>query len=276
MAETSLVLELQQLASNGQTSVTDLLRKALIVASKLKILDFQGWIDSELSGYADKEVPKYRQMMGEVRMFNPYRGWIPLFFPDEEIARRFSAVQVANPIEEIEGMAKHDGENGIVMNFTANEERYLMEASDSRFKPVRFLAPTQLVGIVSVVRSTILRWALDLEQGGILGTGMTFSNEEKQKAAQNSNVHFHGDFKGVFGSVTGHNVQIGDYASIHEQLKEAGVSQEERNELENILDEIKTAKPEEKPSLMQRGIDWVGRNEKFLGALSTIIKGWFS
>jgi hypothetical protein len=38
------------------------------------------------------------------------------------------------------------------------------------------------------------------------------------------------------GDVSSTNVQIGDYSSIHHALKEKGVSQKERNELENLLD----------------------------------------
>jgi hypothetical protein len=43
-------------------------------------------------------------------------------------------------------------------------------------------------------------------------------------------------FQGILGDVSSTNVQIGDYSSIHHALKEKGVSQKERNELENLLD----------------------------------------
>src|SRR5436305_6361273 len=85
----SLVIELQRLAAESNASVTELLRKALIVASKLKIEDFKEWINCELQGYGDKEVPEYRRLTSEVKMFHPYHGWKPLFFETEETAERF-------------------------------------------------------------------------------------------------------------------------------------------------------------------------------------------
>ena len=56
----SLVLELQQEALSKDTSVTDLLRKALVVARKLEIADFETWINAELNGFVEGvKVPAY-------------------------------------------------------------------------------------------------------------------------------------------------------------------------------------------------------------------------
>lgn len=67
---------------------------------------------------------------------------------------------------------------------------------------------------------------------------------------------------------------IGDYDSIHSALKESGVPQAERNELEQILDELPTAAPEERPSLLSRGVEWLKRNGPAIGALSDQIRSW--
>ncbi|NEP10109.1 MAG: hypothetical protein F6K14_07810 [Symploca sp. SIO2C1] len=47
----SLVIELQKDAYDPSVSALTLLRKALVVAKKLDIKEFQKWIDLELSGY---------------------------------------------------------------------------------------------------------------------------------------------------------------------------------------------------------------------------------
>jgi hypothetical protein len=52
---TSLVEELQKDALNSSVSVLDLLRKALVVATKLNIDEFKEWIELELKGYSDKK-----------------------------------------------------------------------------------------------------------------------------------------------------------------------------------------------------------------------------
>src|SRR4028119_1385784 len=75
----SLVWELQRDALNREISVLFLLRKALVVARKLNIQEFQQWVEKELNGYPEiSYLPQYRFMFGELKAFNPYRGWIPV------------------------------------------------------------------------------------------------------------------------------------------------------------------------------------------------------
>ena len=75
-----LVLELQRDAMAESCSVSDLLRKAMVVAKKLRIPDFELWVSHELNGYPPgAEIPKYREVVGDVEAWNPYNGWIPIF-----------------------------------------------------------------------------------------------------------------------------------------------------------------------------------------------------
>jgi AbiTii len=47
--------------------VTDVLRKAPVVARKLSVKDFEIWIEKELNGYKEMaDLPSYRRVMGEV------------------------------------------------------------------------------------------------------------------------------------------------------------------------------------------------------------------
>ena len=55
----SLVFELQRDALNRNASVSDLLRKALVVSKKLKISEFEKWVTNELNGYSE-DIPDYR------------------------------------------------------------------------------------------------------------------------------------------------------------------------------------------------------------------------
>jgi len=58
MAVSKLVLELQQEAADGSSPLPDILRKARMVATKLKLADMNAWIGHELHGYSrDSEVP---------------------------------------------------------------------------------------------------------------------------------------------------------------------------------------------------------------------------
>jgi hypothetical protein len=278
MGESSIVIELQRMASDSTTSVAELLRKALIVATKLKLSDFKQWIDQELNTYRDKviEIPQYRRSTSQMRAWNPYRGWIPVSFETAEDAATFSAVEVRNSIAELEEMAS-SGEKSFILEFHPAFLHHLMQGMGGLqgMKPQRVISANVIFGILGAVRNTVLQWALKLEEEGILGEGMTFSDHEKKKAASSPTIHIAGDFKGVVGDVSGHNVQIGDYGHIHQQLKDAGVSQSERNELENILDEFKKAPVEKREPLAKRATEWVARNGDLIGSLGTIIMGWF-
>lgn len=73
-----IVLELEREALDENVSIEVLLRKAYLVARKLKLTDFEEWINNEQNGYVG-EVPKYRMIEGEYKALNPYKGWIPLY-----------------------------------------------------------------------------------------------------------------------------------------------------------------------------------------------------
>src|SRR5437868_3753271 len=89
---------------------------------------------------------------------------------------------------------------------------------------------------------------------------MSFDSKEKQNA-QNQTFNIQ-HFTGVFGDVTNSNVNVYDYSSIHQLLKQRNVPQVERNEFENILDELKTAEPAKKVSIIERGKAWIVKNQE--------------
>src|SRR3546814_608401 len=73
-----IVLQLQELASDSSQDLGDVLRKALTVATKLRLEEFRKWTSCELNGYADpKLLPEYRIVKGDLRVHNPIHGLMP-------------------------------------------------------------------------------------------------------------------------------------------------------------------------------------------------------
>lgn len=108
---TSLVLELQRDALDKSVGAANLLRKALVVARKLKVTDLVEWLSYELNGYPDgKEVPEYRKLRGELKVHNPYHGWIPLMIRDAKQAELLSKRGTSQAISELENIANGDGD----------------------------------------------------------------------------------------------------------------------------------------------------------------------
>jgi len=75
----SPVIELQSLAGDPDADIIAVLMKAKMIAVKLDLTDLVEWIELELNGYPNiASVPEYRSGQGQLKAFNPFRGWIPV------------------------------------------------------------------------------------------------------------------------------------------------------------------------------------------------------
>ena len=121
----SVIIELQRESLDQNVSVSNLLRKALVVARKLKLSEFHEWIKNELNGYQG-EVPDYRIASGQVKGWNPYNGWIPLIFEDSKQGDAYSERGSGQRIAEIEDLIRGDDKKSMLqMPFPLNIQRSL-------------------------------------------------------------------------------------------------------------------------------------------------------
>ena len=199
---------------DAETNLGSLLRKSLAVATKLQLTEWIAWCKSELNGYsAGTNIPDYRVVQGELKMFNPYNGVWMQFVGLGPIKS-----SCAQSIAEVQDLANSDG----MICQSVPPEAYV-QMRDIITPPKLILQKTSLVGILDAVRNTILEWTLKLEADGVLGEGMTFSQQEKKTVMKNETNYHIGTFSGVLGNVSGGNVQIGDYNQIEAQLKAAKI-----------------------------------------------------
>ena len=228
----SLVLELQSAALDPAKPVDSLLRMALVVATKLKLAELRSWCEQELGGYAQEGVPTYRRVRGEVKAHNPYRGWIPVMFANAPLHEQLSQREVGSPISELEHLLSQKSDGTLHMAFSQSTLLEVFgdsEAFQLGMVPTLIIGRSEVHGILAAVRDRVLNWSLRLEQEGILGDGMTFSAKEVSKAS--SITYNIGTFTGVLGDVSGSNVHVVDYSSVHAGLKKAGIQQADRNAL---------------------------------------------
>jgi len=204
----ALVPELVDMASTPAVSTADLLRRALVVARRLAVPELVGWINFELNGYAG-EVPDYRVISGHLFAEHPYRGAVPFMVPPE-IADVLTKMKLYESIPELIQFAQ----SGQMLRryFPADGEQLLMrmmeEGSGYSTRPFLKFSCMQLTGVIERVRSRILDWALDLEGRGIIGEGMSFTQQEKQAVQEQ---HFH------FDNVSGSQIQISSNGSTQTQ-----------------------------------------------------------
>ena len=173
-------------------------------------------------------------------------------------------IPVIQSVTEIEDLAK---EKTVVISVKKRFPVRSIGGSDDlvqQFSQQIQFSGSQLRRVIEAIKEKVLNWTIELEQRGVLGDDMTFSEEEKKTASnQVFNIQ---RFNGVIGSVNHSNLQIYDYNLVHQTLKQQGVPQKERNELENLMDDLGKASHSEKPKVLKRAEAWIVRNEKILGA----------
>lgn len=241
----SVVIELQELASSGTNDIGDVLRKALMVATKLGLAEFRQWVLAELNGYTGEfreHIPDYRIIYGELKAYNPMRGLIPLQVP-HQMHDLLSEIRVSESVHSLEQLLDNEDTGTVVYDFTREQEQLLMSMQRDyvQFRPTRSVGVNRVAAILSAVRTTILDWALALEADGILGEGILFSEREKQAAMHNINIQ---NFQGVLGNIDGgssvtqtnsQKIVAADFSSLERHLTENGVGKEDVEELGRAL-----------------------------------------
>lgn len=171
-----IVIELQEEALKDSTDIEELLRKAYLISKKLKLEDFEKWTRNELDGYKE-EVPDYRIITGDIRAMNPYVGWIPVIFQDVP-SKYVNTMPMNNSIASI--VDTYSSCNGTLYYSLSSEMVALLNRnSEHIFGSYSFkTSKSELKKIISAVRNKILEWALLLEENGITGEGLSFSEKE--------------------------------------------------------------------------------------------------
>lgn len=259
-----IVIELQRLASDGTCPVDQLLRKALLVATKLEIQDFRAWITQEMNGYPDgSQIPAYRKAQAEFHVFNNVQGrLIPYYLPDE-IEADLRDISITQPLASLVELVSKPSATFQLQLAPAIRNLLLMGQGDFPMEPVMQISRIYVSKAIDAVRNTILEWSLRLEQQGILGEGMKFSPEEKAIAMTSQYIHIN-SFQGILGDVAGSTVtqkqemtvSAGDFNCLERTLTQAGVEVSDIQALKQALES--DPKPASASALGPQTSTWIG------------------
>jgi hypothetical protein len=196
-----IVLQLQALAIEGTTGVPELLRRAMLISTKLDLREFNAWVRHELHGYGGSEeaLPDYRNLVGVIKALNPYHGHVPVQFQDTQLEEMLREVPVSSSIDHIEALLGGDGQ--LVYPLHPRQQAAVRPLLPTPMEITRFVDRSQLLNVISTVRNMVLQWSLDLEAAGVLGEGLTFTEAEKRKASMASSINIQ-NFQGVLGDVS--------------------------------------------------------------------------
>jgi AbiTii len=102
-----LIEEIQRDAFDQNVPVSVLLRKVKAAASKLNLPPTEKWVQQELDGY-NVEPPRYRVLHGSPKALNPYNGWIPILFQENDLNAVLSTCSVQQSIASIEALLERN------------------------------------------------------------------------------------------------------------------------------------------------------------------------
>ncbi|QHC08059.1 hypothetical protein GRF56_11865 [Aeromonas veronii] len=194
----ALIPELIAMASDPAVTTSDLLRRALVAAHRLKLPEWIDWITHELQGYPEGvALPQYRRLQGEIVADIPMRGLTQVSFSSAHSASEWGFCNLDTPVEEIEGWL-NEGDD-VVMTFAPEVEDALRKAIRPSCRPLRRFHLSMFKALIGAVRNKVLAWALKLEGEGILGEGLSFTAREQAQAQQLApvtHIHIEGGFHG--------------------------------------------------------------------------------
>ena len=269
----SIVLDLQIEVTNPDCDIVNVLRKAHLIAVKLGLTEFDKWISCELNGYNSNDaIPNYREVKGELKAFNPYRGWIPVLIPSSKMEETICKHKVSNSISEIKNLYEKS-ENGIVLALTGEMQALLNRATDAPLGThYRIELSTTAIGdIVEKVKNSVLEWTIKLEAEGILGEGMQFSTIEKETAKRiPQTIHNYFGNTSIINAPVDHSaVVVGDdnaveysyekaeeiASEVEKALESEELTAEDKETAMEMLDEIREKiSQQKKPSVIKAAL----------------------
>lgn len=181
-----IVIELQQDALKSNFDIMCLLRKAYLVAKKLKLKEFEEWITNEFNGYEDKEknqIPKYRLLRGELKAWCPSRQkWVSVILTEEndDLTTHTTIDSIANLLNVYENATNRN--KNVIFEFSADLNNFLSKSTKFNTKFALEIGTNQIYNIIENIRMIILDWSITLEMNGILGDELHFNDTEKDIA----------------------------------------------------------------------------------------------
>ncbi len=253
----SLVLDLQQEVLKPDCDILNSLRKAHLIAAKLKLAEFDLWIMSELNGYDGNHLrpPQYRTVKGSLKARNPYNGWIPVQLPNSKTEQFFCSNTLSMPISEIIELSNRSS-GAFQMQLPAEAVNWIVTNSNMpvAMQIVLSVSAHYLKSIMEQVKNCLLEWTIKLEATGILGEDMRFSQEETNMAREIPQQinNYYGTV--VNGDVSQSQVVSGDHNSIafnygqasdlmkkvRDSIEQEQLSDEDRESAMELISEAET------------------------------------
>jgi hypothetical protein len=248
-----LLDEIIALLSSTSGSLTDALLKTKVLLHQIGRKDLVSWVNSELTGYPDDNVPDYRIVSTEVHGQLTSVAWqmsdfrLPIQHLESEQRKQLTSFAMTSSLQIIEESIKHNREKGggMVRNLPVESTGMFQKAMQGGVNVVSAWCQVNMgdvENILAEVRSRLLDFALELRDA----VGMEAEGKQlKQKAASvdagkmfNTAIYGSGNTV-VLGSHSTQSVTVtnakGDIESLLETLAGVGVSRRDLDDLKSAI-----------------------------------------
>jgi hypothetical protein len=249
----ALLQDIVGVATQEDCDVPSLLRKALVLASRLRNDELKAWVSHELNGYPQEDlVPEYRRSdvisygFFADRLVGQATLQVPVTVLPKEFRDKYRRVVLQNPINALVELLSRSKEKGSEITFPwpSAARQYAQKVSPLQcISAWRALNPSFVAGVIDTVKTRILLLSLDLEAADPSAGDVPSTQSSVSEAQVNQIIttHIHGtvqNFSAGGDSVTQTatlTVMAGDKSALLQALRAAGLQTEEVQELTEAL-----------------------------------------
>lgn len=161
-----MIVDLQRDILKTDCDIVNALRKAHLIAKKLKIDEFDAWVQNELNGYepSSKNIPEYRNIQGMVKSKNPINGWMPVIIEDQEIENMLTHRHLSQSVGDLIQYSKKD--ESLYIPFPGGICQHIAELADYPyvFESALFITKEALLGVIEQIKNQLWEWILKIDQ----------------------------------------------------------------------------------------------------------------
>ena len=233
--------------------LTDILVKTKVLAFKLKNTELQTWVDSELNGYTDGQLPNYRiltcQITGTVS--NGFqRGTnfpIPLTSLKAKERETMTTLKLVQSIATLDEIVHKSDSTKMIMNVPSEMYNFLSKDFDNGFViefARREIGKVQIVQVLTAIRTKLLDFLLKLneEVGENEDVKSMTQGEGKDKVTSifssavfgNNTTIIVGD--GNTQTLTNSNITTRNFAELEKYFSNSGMDKKDISELKAVID----------------------------------------
>lgn len=251
-----LLEEIRDGALSDSTSLTEVLRRCVVLGYRMKYPPLTDWANQELNGYASQEmVPSYRILTAQLTGNFSTAGWrhdshpVPMsIFPDDSI----SDVVTVPILQDVASLQKWEAKELITLKPRhSNLEEYVTSnIGDGWFCSLVWLqvAPSRITGLLSQIRNRIVGFVLDIEVelGDKALPDGSVATRSRERVNYIFETNFYGNSSNVvtgLGSIITPQISIelhveaGNTHSLRNFLTRQGIDNESIARLERLLEQ---------------------------------------